>query len=137
MDRIKKFWLDQTTAEYSSSARTINLAHWMQQAGMSPSIIRDAIRIADEEMLHAQMCYQVANEAGSQALLSQESLSLTLRPKYPDLRKCILDVIVESFCFGETVAVPLFKEMKRNASTKSVLNTYKQILYDEPLGLSR
>lgn len=132
MKRIQDYWLKQSAAEYNSASRTIHLVHWMQKAAMSPDLIRDAIRIADDEMVHAQMCYLIASESGSNSILSNENLSLSLTKRYEDLRYNILHVLVESFCFGETAAVPLFREMKRYAKCESVVAVYNRILKDEP-----
>lgn len=112
MNRIQDFWLNQTGAEYNSSARTIHLVHWMQQVAMSPDLIREAISIADDEMVHAQLCYAVAAEAGCTSGLPYDDLSLSLGERFDDPRKNVLYVLVESYCFGETVAVPLFSAMR-------------------------
>ena len=132
MRRIQNFWLSQTCAEYNSSARTIHLVHWMQQIAMSPDLIRDAIRIADDEMVHSQLCYAVAAEAGSTTGLPHDELSLSLTENFEDLRKSFLYVLVESYCFGETVAVPLFSAMRKQTQTPSALTAYNRVLEDEP-----
>lgn len=132
MKRIQDFWLKQSVAEYNSASRTIHLIHWMQKSAMSPDLIRDAIRVADDEMIHAQMCYSVTTESGESGALPNGLLSLSLPERYSDPRQNILHVLVESFCFGETVAVPLFKEMDNHAEYKSVKSVYARVLKDEP-----
>ena len=132
MTRIQNFWLSQTSAEYNSSARTIHLVHWMQQIAMSPDLIRDAIRIADDEMVHSQLCYAVAAEAGCTSGLNYDELSLSLTERFEDLRKSFLYVLVESYCFGETVAVPLFSAMRKGTQQPLALTAYNRVLEDEP-----
>lgn len=132
MNRIQEFWLDQTVAEYNSSARTINLAHWMQHIAMSPDLIRDAIRIADDEMVHAQLCYAAAVDAGCSSALPEDQFSLSLKEVSDDLRFNFLQVLVQSYCFGETVAVPLFSAMRRETRQESALAVYDRVLKDEP-----
>ncbi|MGB1310932.1 MAG: ferritin-like domain-containing protein [Leucothrix sp.] len=132
MERIQNFWLNQTSSEYNSSARTIHLVHWMQQIAMSPDLIRDAIRIADDEMVHSQLCYAIAAEAGCTSGLAHDELSLSLTEQFDDLRKSFLYVLVESYCFGETVAVPLFSAMRKGTHNPTALTAYNRILEDEP-----
>jgi hypothetical protein len=132
MNRIQDFWLNQTGAEYNSSARTIHLVHWMQQVAMSPDLIREAISIADDEMVHAQLCYAVAAEAGCTSGLPYDDLSLSLGERFDDHRKNVLYVLVESYCFGETVAVPLFSAMRKHTQHPAALAVYDQVLEDEP-----
>ncbi|MCK5895848.1 MAG: ferritin-like domain-containing protein [Cocleimonas sp.] len=132
MNRIQAFWIDQTVAEYNSSARTVNLVHWMQRLAMSPDLIRDALRIADDEMVHAQLCYATAQDAGYSAGLPADQFSLSLNESSDELRYSFLAVLVESYCFGETVAVPLFSAMRQHTQQPSALSVYDQVLKDEP-----
>jgi len=132
MQRIQEFWLEQTIAEYNSSARTVHLAHWMQHIAMSPDLIRDAIRIADDEMVHAQLCYATAVDAGYSSALPEDQFSLSLVETSDDLRYSFLNVLVESYCFGETVAVPLFSAMRQETQQESALTVYNRVLEDEP-----
>ena len=60
MQRVQHYWYNQAIAEYTSAARTVELSHWMQRLAFSPDLIRDAIRISDDEMVHAQMCFDLA-----------------------------------------------------------------------------
>ena len=132
MNRIQEFWLEQTISEYNSSARTVNLAHWMQHIAMSPDLIRNAISIADDEMVHAQLCYTAAMDAGYASALPQDQFSLSLEEVSDDLRYSFLNVLVESYCFGETVAVPLFSAMRKETQEESALAVYDRVLEDEP-----
>ncbi|NQZ33089.1 MAG: ferritin-like domain-containing protein [Oceanospirillaceae bacterium] len=132
MQRVQHYWYNQAIAEYTSAARTVELSHWMQRLAFSPDLIRDAIRISDDEMVHAQMCFDLAKLAGSEKNLPLNNMQLILPQEYPLLGKSLLIVLVQSYCFGETAAVPLFAAMRKSASKDSVLAAYDRILQDEP-----
>jgi len=132
MQRIQHFWHSQAIAEYTSSARTVELSHWMQQLAFSPDLIRDAIRISDDEMVHAQMCFDLSKLAGNHKNLPTQQMALLLDREYQELQKSFLLVLVQSYCFGETVAVQLFSAMRKMAAEKAVIETFNRILDDEP-----
>lgn len=132
MNRIQQYWYNQAIAEYTSSARTVELCHWMQQSAISPDLIRDAIRISDDEMVHAKICYEVAVKVGCTKALPLDKMQLSLTREFEPLTKAILLVIVQSYCFGETVAVPLFSAMRKSSSVAQVLKVFDRVLDDEP-----
>ncbi len=132
MKRVQHYWRSQAIAEFTSSARTVELTHWMQRLAFSPDLIRQAIRISDDEMVHAKMCFDLARLAGSEVNLPADQLRLSLQQEYTELKKSFLLVLVQSYCFGETVAVPLFSAMKKSSSKTEVLETFTRILEDEP-----
>jgi hypothetical protein len=132
MNRIQQYWFNQAIAEYTSSARTVELCHWMQCSAISPDLIRDAIRISDDEMVHAQMCYDIAIKVGCTQTLPLETMQLSLQREFEPLIKSLLLVIVQSYCFGETVAVPLFSAMRHSSSNAQVLEVFDRVLEDEP-----
>ena len=132
MQRIQHYWYSQAIAEYTSSARTVELSHWMQQLALSPDLIRDAIRISDDEMVHAQMCFELSKLAGNVKNLPTQKMALVLDREFSELHKSFLLVLVQSYCFGETVAVPLFSAMRKQSSEQQVIETFDRILEDEP-----
>jgi len=132
MTRIQQYWFNQAIAEYTSSARTVELCHWMQRSAFSPDLIRDAIRISDDEMVHAQMCYDIAIELGCHHALPLDTMKLSLTKEFESLTKSLLLVVVQSYCFGETVAVPLFSAMRQSSSDAQVLKVFDRVLEDEP-----
>lgn len=132
MNRIQQYWYNQAIAEYTSSARTVELSHWMQRLSISPDLIRQAIRISDDEMVHAQMCYETAQALGCTQGLPLDKMPLTLKQEFEPLAKSMLLVLVQSYCFGETVAVPLFSAMRKSSSEQQVIKVFNRILEDEP-----
>ena len=104
----------------------------MQRLSISPDLIRQAIRISDDEMVHAQMCYDIAAKLGCTQSLPLDKMQLTLAQEFEPLSKSMLLVLVQSYCFGETVAVPLFSAMRKSSSEEAVIKVFDRILDDEP-----
>jgi len=62
--------------------------------------------------------------------LARETLVLTRHPEAP-LEHDVLRVAVEVFCLGETVAVPLFKELRERCTVPVARRALDRILRDE------
>ncbi len=125
-------WLRRVEAEYTSAAVTQHLVLWLLQLGASPDLVRDGLRIVDDELSHAELSQAVAQAAGSQArpALVQERLGLTrvpTRPLHEDVARCAVDV----FCLGETVAVPLFSAMRGPCTVPAAREALERIVRDE------
>ncbi|MDB4975015.1 MAG: hypothetical protein JWN48_3356 [Myxococcaceae bacterium] len=132
IDQVRSEWLRRIEAEYHSAACTQHLALWLTQLGAPPEIIQLALRIAADELDHAQLCADVYREAGGQGapLLTRESLCLPRSAGEP-LELDVLRVAVEQFCLGETVAVRIFSRMRAQATTPCVRRALARILRDE------
>ena len=131
-ERVRIEWLRRVEAEYTSSAITAELVLWLIRLGASPDLIRDGLRIVDDELEHATLSHVVATRAGSQQRpeLVQERLGLR---RHPD-RSLLLDAAlqgVEVFCLGETVAVPLFVAMREGCTVPVARQALDRIVRDE------
>jgi len=124
-------WLRRVEAEYTSCAITASFVQWLIRLGAPPELIRDGLRIVDDELEHANLSHAVALEAGctQRPALVQESLGLQ-RSEAP-LWLDALWAAVESFCLGETVAVPLFVAMRADCTTPSARAALDRIVRDE------
>ncbi len=118
-------------AEYTSCAITATFVQWLIRLGAPPELIRDGLRVIDDELEHATLSHVVATEAGCEARprLVQESLGLT-RHQAP-LWLDALWAAVESFCLGETLAVPLFVAMRAECTVPSARIALDRIVRDE------
>ncbi|MDP2307676.1 MAG: ferritin-like domain-containing protein [Pseudomonadota bacterium] len=127
---VQEEWARRVVAEYRSAAFSQELALWLLQVGDSVDLVREAQRIAGEELDHAERSMDVlAATGGAVGPIDRASLSLgrTAAPLEHDL----LRVGVELFCVGETVAVPLFRRMLDGATVPLVRRTLTRILADE------
>jgi hypothetical protein len=130
--RVATEWLRRVEAEYTSAAITAELVQWLIRLGASPDLIRDGLRIVDDELEHASLSHACAAAAGvdERPQLVQERLGL---PRHPD-RPLLLDAAlygVEIFCLGETLAVPLFVAMRDGCTARVAREALDRIVRDE------
>lgn len=133
-DAVRHEWLRRVEAEYRSAARTQHLTLWLIQIGASPDLVREGMRIADDEMVHAAMSHEVFVEAGGEGgpQLTRESLELARHgDASAPLEEDVTRTAVEIFCLGETVAVPLFKELRERCTVPVARRTLDRVLRDE------
>lgn len=131
-DAVRREWLRRVEAEYRSAALTQHLTLWLIQIGASPDLVRGGLRIAGDEIAHAEMSHRAYVAAGGDggASLVRETLELARTPGEP-LEHDVARVGVETFCLGETVAVPLFKELREPCTVPVARRALDRILRDE------
>jgi hypothetical protein len=131
-EAVKREWLRRVEAEYRSAARTQHLTLWLIQIGASPDLVKAGLRIAGDEMVHAELSHEVFLAAGGEGgpSLVRETLELQRQSDEP-LEHDVARVAVEIFCLGETVAVPLFKELREECRVPVARRALDRILRDE------
>ena len=100
--------------------------------GASPDLIRDGLRIVDDELAHAELSHRVLQAAGGalDGPIARESLGLRRNPARP-LEWDVLWTGVRVFCLGETVAVPLFSALRGPCTQPAARAALDRILVDE------
>lgn len=131
-DAVRREWLRRVEAEYRSAAITQHLTLWLIQIGASPDLVRRGLRIAGDEITHAEMSHRTYAAAGGRDMpaIVRESLGLVRQEDDP-LEHDVARVGVEVFCLGETVAVPLFKELREGCSVPIARRALDRVLRDE------
>ncbi len=131
-EAVRAQWLSRVEAEYRSAVLTQTLTLWMMQAGLSPDLLHEGLRIADDELVHADLSMAVYRAAGGADVpkLARESL-VHPTPDAASLERAIVAVTVDSFCLGETVAVPLFKNLREGCTVPVARRALDRILRDE------
>ena len=131
-DRTRTEWLRRVEAEYRSAAFTQHLVLWLIQTGASPDLIRDGLRIVNDEMVHAELSHAVYGAAGGRELphIDRATLALGRHDREP-LEHDVLRYGVDLFCLGETVAVRLFKELRAKCVVPEARKALDRILRDE------
>ena len=124
-------WLRRVDAEYQSAAVVQNYTLWLIQAGASPDLIRDGLRIVDDELVHAEMSHQVYVSAGGCEMPAIDQDNLGLRRMSEDIYEDLIRVGVQFFCLGETIAVPLFQRMRKHTENEVARAALDRILVDE------
>lgn len=131
-DRTRTEWFRRIEAEYRSASYTHHLVFWLIQMGASPDLIRDGLRIVDDEMVHAELSHVVYTAAGGREPphIDRETLGLRRAPHEP-VERDVLRHGVDIFCLGETVAVRLFKELRAKCVVPEARRALDRILKDE------
>lgn len=129
---VREEWLRRVEAEYHSCAFAQHLTLWLIQVGASPELISAGLRIAADELAHAQLSHEVFLAAGGtgQLHLGRERLQLRRDESVP-LEHDALRACLELFCLGETVAVPLFKNLRQGTTVPVARLVLDRVLVDE------
>jgi len=130
--RVTEEWLRRVEAEYQSTAAAATMALWLVQIGASPDLVKDALRIAREELGHSTLSHRVYVAAGGKAGLALDRGALTLPTSACEpLEHDVARLCVDMFCLGETVAVRLFKELRQRCDVPVARRALDRILRDE------
>jgi len=130
-ESVRREWTRRVEAEYRSSAHTQHLTLWLIQLAAPRELIDDGLRITADELDHAELSAAVSAEAGSTTspALRHEELQLKVPPG--TLEERALFATLEIFCLGETVAVPLFTELRRECTVPVARAALDRVLKDE------
>ena len=127
---VRNEWQRRVVAEYGSAAVTHSLLGWLLRLGASPTLLHEGARIIDDELVHAEMAFEVLREAGGANVALGGALGLELDPALSLLGNvCAQGTRV--FCLGETVAVRLFKRLREGATVDVARRALDRVLADE------
>jgi len=129
---VRVEWSRRVAAEYQSSAITQHLTLWLIQLGFPRELINDGLRIVADELDHAELSRDVFVASGGRNVPALERNQLVLpRHQGDPLERDLVRVCVRSFCIGETVAVPLFAELRAECSVPVAKAALDRVLRDE------
>lgn len=130
-DAVRNEWLRRVQAEYTSATVTQHFTLWLMEVAASPDLVRAGLRIAWDEMVHSRMSMNAYIAAGGDQppQLQRERLGL-VRSSDP-LEHDVTRVAVNTFCIGETVAVPLFKNLRQHCTVPAARKVLDRVLRDE------
>ena len=119
----------QVTIDVSIAQNTWTTA--FPDRGLS-EVLRDGLRIVDDELTHAELSHRTYLAAGGvgAAPLHRSSLFLARDDAEP-LELAVGRTAVQVFCLGETVAVRLFKVLREGCSVKPARRALDRVLRDE------
>ena len=125
-------WRRRVQAEYTSAAIAHQVTLWLIQVGAPPDLLRDGLRIVDDELAHSEMAAGVMAATGvSFAPPAIDGASLIL-PGGQDARTALVSSVLRFFCVGESVAVPLFRMLRERTSVPVARRALDRVMRDEP-----
>jgi hypothetical protein len=130
-ERVQEEWRRRVEGEYRSAAFTQHLTLWLTQIAASPDLIREGLRIAEDELAHSELSYDVYGAAGGREAPTIDLNRLSLPQRGEALDVNVVCVAVEMFCLGATVAVALFSHFRHIATQPVVRHAYDRIVRDK------
>lgn len=129
-EAVREEWRRRVIAEYGSAGVTHSLLGWLMRLGASPTLLHEATRIVDDELVHAEMAFAVLREAGGGSVVLGGPIGVEAEVALsPYANVCVVGVQV--FCLGETVAVRLFKRLREGATVDVARQALDRVLADE------
>ena len=123
-------WARRVEAEYTSAAIAHTVSLWLLQLGAPPDLIRDGLRVVDDELVHSELSAEVVAATQIDAPVAIDRTGLVL-PTTHDPVADLSGAVVRYFCVGETLAVPLFAMLRRSAKVPVAWAALDRIGRDE------
>ncbi|MCO4745470.1 MAG: ferritin-like domain-containing protein [Proteobacteria bacterium] len=132
MKRVFAEWQNRVRAEYRSAAITAGVLHRSIAVGIPRELLDKGQRIVADELDHAELSHACLVALGG----PDEPPMLDVAQLQPSTDEDgvlagLVDAIVQSFCLGETFAVPLFAAMREGCSHPAVEPMITRVLRDE------
>lgn len=130
-DAVAGEWRRRTQAEYTSAAIAHQVTLWLISEGGPPDLIRDGLRIVEDELTHSELSAEVMGASGGSCpppVIDGPSLIL---PGGDRPRRALVSATIRFFCVGETVAVPLFRMLRERSSVPIARRALVRVMRDE------
>lgn len=129
--RARAEWRARTVAEYHSAAITAQLVQWMIQVGLDPEVVRTGLRVVSDELAHAELSWAVVQALGDDGSPDAPSLAAMTLQTPAGMGAALIDGVLRTLCYGETLAVPLFARMRKGATLPAARTALDRIVADE------
>lgn len=127
----REVWTRSAFSEYASGAAFAQIATHMLAARAPIDLIAAAGDFVGDEMFHAELASRVAMSLGG-ALSLEVNFEKLVRP--PESEGALLraaELVVRSCCVGESLTVPILKQSRRAAGSRTIEAVISRILRDE------
>jgi hypothetical protein len=124
-------WTRSAFSEYASGAAFAEIAAHLMTARAPIDLIAAAGDFVGDEMFHAELASRVAMALGG-ALPLEVNYEKLVRP--PEGNGALLraaELVVRSCCVGESLTVPILKQSRRAAGSRTIEAVISRILRDE------
>lgn len=118
-------------AEYRSAGLAAQALAWGIGAGVPVPLLRVAGRVVQDELDHAELSHRCRMALGGAEAPVELPVHTLVAPGSGGLLASLTETVVRDFCLGETLAVPLFVEMRRRADQAAVVAVLDRVLADE------
>lgn len=129
--RVHREWRRRVHAEYRSAAVTAQASHWMIQAGLDEALLTTCLRIVGDELAHARLAHDCLVALGGDEAPEAIHADELAEPDDEGVLAGLVDSLLANFCFGETLAVPLFRAMREGTTHPAAEPVLTRVLRDE------
>lgn len=132
--RARQEWAQRVAAEYTSAAKAAQVLQWSIRCGLPRSVLDTASRVVQDELDHAELSHAcLVSLGGADAPIDLDHTRMAPRSGATAAvpLAALVDAVLESFCFGETLAVPLFSAMRAHTTAPAARAALDRILRDE------
>jgi hypothetical protein len=129
--RVLQEWAARVRAEYTSAATTARLVHLAIGLGLPEELVLRGLDIVRDELAHARLSHECLHALGGE----DEPVPLGLEELLPSPTEGALaeatTLVLRAFCFGETLAVPLFQALRETCTHPAARPVLDRVLRDE------
>lgn len=127
----REVWTRSAFSEYASGAAFADIASRLTAAHAPIDLIAAAGDFVGDEMFHAELASRVAMSLGGALPLEVDFQKLVRPPEGEGALLRAAEAIVRSCCVGESLTVPLLKQSRRTAGSRTIEAVISRILRDE------
>ena len=124
-------WTRSAFSEYASGAAFAQIASHLLAAHAPIDLIAAAGDFVGDEMFHAELASRVAMALGGALPLEVNYEKLARPPEGEGALLRAAELVVRSCCVGESLTVPMLKQSRRAAGSKTIEAVISRILRDE------
>ena len=124
-------WTRSAFSEYASGAAFAEIAAHLLAARAPIDLIAAAGDFVGDEMFHAELASRVAMALGGALPLEVNYEKLVRPPEGDGVLLRAAELVVRSCCVGESLTVPMLKQSRRAAGSRTIEAVISRILRDE------
>lgn len=124
-------WTRSAFSEYASGAAFAQIAAHLLAAHAPIDLIAAAGDFVGDEMFHAELASRVAMALGGATPLEVDYAKLARPPEGEGALLRAAELVVRSCCVGESLTVPILKQSRRTAGSRTIEAVISRILRDE------
>ncbi len=127
----REVWTRSAFSEYASGAAFAEIASHLLAARAPIDLIAAAGDFVGDEMFHAELASRVAMALGGALPLDVNFEKLVRPPEGEGALLRAAELVVRSCCVGEALTVPILKQSRRAAGSRTIEAVISRILRDE------
>lgn len=127
----QEVWTRSAFSEYASGAAFAQIASHLLAAKAPIDLVAAAGDFVGDEMFHAELASRVAMALGGALPLDVNFEKLARPPEGEGVLLRAAELVVRSCCVGETLTVPILKQSRRAAGSRTIEAVISRILRDE------